>query len=295
MSLLADSHACDLESSYRYCQRLSKRTAKNFYYSFLTLPAEIRRDMCALYAYMRVCDDLGDAPNVPLETRRANLAAWRDAVTRSLAAGGRVESDHPVLPALSDVAGRRGVPAAILLDVIDGVEMDLAPVRYETFDELADYCYHVAGAVGLCCIHVWGFEGEEARARAIDCGLAFQLTNILRDLAEDSQMGRVYLPAEDLDRFGYSPKDIARGIADSRFRRMMAFQVERARFYYRRSEPLSDNVHPTGRPILAAMRNIYGGLLDEIERRNFNVYRRRVKLPPWKKLALTARAMLHRH
>ncbi|HEX6985147.1 MAG TPA: phytoene/squalene synthase family protein [Planctomycetaceae bacterium] len=277
-----------LDASFTYCRRLTKRTAKNFYYSFLTLPADVRRDMCALYAYMRVCDDLGDEAAVPVETRRARLAEWRRDVVRALEAG---ETAHPVLPALAEVARRRGVPADALLDVVDGVEMDLSPVRYETFGALADYCYHVAGAVGVCCIHVWGFEGSAARERAIDCGLAFQLTNILRDLAEDSRMGRVYLPAEDLDRFGYGPDEIAAGVIDDRFRRLMAFQVARARDYYRRSEPLSRDVAPAGRPVLAAMRRIYGGLLDEIERRDYDVFRGRVSLPRWKKLAIAAAAM----
>ncbi|MGC1276495.1 MAG: phytoene/squalene synthase family protein [Planctomycetaceae bacterium] len=288
----AATTSADLEESFLHCRRLTRRTAKNFYYSFLTLPAAVRRDMGALYAYMRVCDDLGDEPDVSVEVRQANLDAWRHAVTASLDGERRAESSHPVLPALIDVASRRGVPSQALLDVIDGVAMDLSPVRYETFDELANYCYHVAGAVGICCIHVWGFAGSSAYDRAVDCGLAFQLTNILRDLAEDSRMGRVYLPAEDLDRFGYTPDDISAGIVDDRFRQLMAFQVERSRFYYRRSEPLAGDVSTAGRPVLAAMRSIYGGLLDEIERRDYDVFRHRVALPRWKKLAMVAQAML---
>lgn len=292
MSSLAMGTSSDLDASFLYCRRLARRTAKNFYYSFLTLPAAIRRDMCALYAYMRVCDDLGDSTDVPVEMRRSNLTAWRQAVTAGLDGERRAEWYHPVLPALVDVASRRGVPSQALLDVIDGVEMDLAPARYQTFDELAEYCYHVAGAVGICCIHVWGFSGPDAYDRAVDCGLAFQLTNILRDLAEDSRMGRLYLPLDDLSRFGYGPDDIAAGITDDRFRHLMAFQVERARFYYRRSEPLAGEISSAGRPVLAAMRSIYEGLLDEIERREYDVFRHRVTLPRWKKLAMTAQALL---
>jgi phytoene synthase len=279
----------DLDASFAYCRRLAKRTAKNFYYSFLALPADVRRDMCALYAYMRVCDDLGDEEGVPAEARRESLRTWRQDVLHALETG---DSAHPVLPALADVVRRRGVPHEPLLDVIAGVEMDLSPVRYQTFAQLSDYCYHVAGAVGVCCIHVWGFEGDEAIRRAVECGRAFQLTNILRDLGEDARMGRVYLPQEDLDRFGYDPAGFALGRTDDAFRRLMQFQVARARDDYRRSEPLARLLTPTGRPVLAAMRRIYGGLLDQIERRDYDVFRRRVALPRWKKLAFVAAAVL---
>jgi phytoene synthase len=289
MSLPLPMAVPSLDASYRYCQRLARRTAKNFYYAFLTLPADVRRDMCALYSYMRVCDDLGDDERLPLPARRAALADWRTAVVEALEAG---VATHPVLPALTDVARRRGIPAEALLDVITGVEMDLSPVRYESFEALTDYCYHVAGAVGVCCIHVWGFDGETARQRAIECGLAFQLTNILRDLAEDARMGRLYLPAEDLERFRYQPAELAAGVVDDRFRELMSFQVARARDYYKRSAPLAELLRPTGRPVFTAMWRIYSGLLDEIERRNYDVFRGRVTLPPWKKLAIAATAML---
>ncbi|MBA3315859.1 MAG: phytoene/squalene synthase family protein [Planctomycetaceae bacterium] len=278
----------NLADSFAYCQRLAKRTAKNFYYSFLALPADVRRDMCALYAYMRICDDLGDDLSIDLETRRRSLNEWRGDVMTALETG---ETNHPVLPALVDVVGRKQIPREALLAVIEGVEMDLSPTRYETFEQLAAYCYHVAGAVGICCVHVWGFEGDEAIDRAIECGLAFQLTNILRDVGEDAAMGRVYLPTEDLDRFGYRREDLAAAVHDERFRRLMAFEATRAREFYRKAEPLGRLVHPAGRPVLAAMRGIYGGLLDELERSEYEVFRRRIELPRWKKLAIVAKAM----
>jgi phytoene synthase len=277
-----------LDESYAFCHQISKRTGKNFYYSFLTLPAAIRRDMCALYAYMRICDDIGDDTSLDAETRRRSLEDWRSEVITSLECG---ESQHPVLPALADLVDRKQIPRHALLDVIDGVAMDLQPQRYTTFEELSNYCYHVAGAVGLCCIHVWGFAGDEATDRAIDCGLAFQLTNILRDIGEDAAMGRIYLPIEDLDRFGVSEDELATAALSERFRTLMTFQVERAREFYDRASPLAKMVHPAGRPVLVAMRKIYGGLLDEIERRDFDVFRRRVELPKWKKLAIVAGEM----
>lgn len=278
-----------LEISFEYCHRLARKTAKNFYYSFLALPGEMRRDMCALYAYMRICDDLGDDPAASVDQRRESLARWREQVLHCLA-GEAV--DHPALPALADVVSRRGIPRGPLLDVIAGVEMDLEPVRYESFPALKDYCYHVAGAVGLCCIHVWGFEDERALPLAVECGLAFQLTNILRDLREDASLGRVYLPQEDLVRFGYTVADLAACRVDDRFHDLMRFEVSRAQDYYLRSEALVPFVSRTGRPVLVAMRKIYGGLLDEIVRRDYDVFRGRVSLPRWKKLAIVASALL---
>ena len=272
-----------LDDSYRHCQRLAKRTAGNFYYSFLTLPRDRFRAMCALYAFMRVTDDLGDSDQ-PVETRSAGLAAWRGELTRVL--DGAV-ADHPVLPAMAEVVRRHGIPRQNLFDVITGVEMDLGPVAIQTFDELRRYCHHVAGAVGLACIHVWGFHDDRAIAAAEECGLAFQLTNILRDLREDVLRGRIYLPREDLDRFGYSTDDLARGVADDRFRNLMPFEVARAREHYAAARSLFDYLDAPGQPILDAMLQIYGGLLDEIERSGYDVFSRRVSLSRFRKWSIT--------
>ena len=277
--------------AFHFCQQLAKKTGKNFYFSFLTLPADQRRDMCALYAYMRLCDDIGDDDTVPLERRGEQLSEWRRNVEAVLSGS---ETTHPVLIALADVVARRHVPTAPLLDVISGVERDLEPVRYETFAELENYCYHVAGTVGLCCIHIWGFHDQAAIAQAIDCGLAFQLTNILRDLAEDSALGRRYLPLEDLERFGYSEQELARGDRNAAYYELMKFEVARARHYYARSEALFDSLAPTGHPVLAAMRRIYGGLLDKIERQNYDVFSQRIRLSHWHKLAIVARVLICR-
>lgn len=282
-----DTARRDRQASFRYCQQLARKTAKNFYFSFLTLPADVRRDMCALYAYMRVCDDLGDDTSIPLEERRGLLAEWRHSVALALENG---PADHPVLPALVEVVERRKVPTDPLLEVIDGIEMDLSPFEITTFAQLENYCYHVAGTVGLCCIHVWGFTGDEPRDLAIECGLAFQLTNILRDLAEDAQNGRCYLPREDFERFGYPPEGLAQGLYNDNFREFMRFQCNRARRCYDQSEPLARQLSPVGRPVLLAMRRIYGGLLEEIERRDFDIFRERVSLPIWKKLAIAAQS-----
>jgi phytoene synthase len=286
---------CSVADSYQHCWALARATAGNFYYSFLTLPRDLRQAMCALYAFMRVTDDLGDS-DAPAEMRAAQLAAWRESLRRACDEG---VYDHPILPALADIVRRYGIPVRYLLDVIAGVEMDLLPAAYQTFDELARYCYHVAGAVGLACIHLWGFHDPRALDAAVDCGAAFQLTNILRDLGEDAVRGRTYLPIEDLDRFhiaadelaAHSRSDIQR---DARFEQLMRFEVSRAREYYSRARMLFDYLDSPGKPILEAMLRIYGGLLDEIERRRYDVFSRRVSLSRGRKL-LIAGDVLVRH
>lgn len=279
-----------LEESFHYCRKLAQRTGRNFYYSFLTLPRPLLRDMCALYAFMRVTDDLGDDPSRSTGARREALRAWRRSLQDAL---NDVEFAHPVLPAMVDVQRRHEIPVDHLEAVITGVEMDLDPQGFETFEDLEFYCDHVAGAVGLCCIHIWGFCDPAAGERALDCGRAFQLTNILRDLGEDASMGRVYLPREDLLRFGYTADDLRRGRRDARFRDLMMFEIIRAREYYRRSLALHHQLDRPGRPILSAMLQIYGRLLDEIERRDYDVFSQRIHLPLPRKLWIAVQCMLH--
>jgi phytoene synthase len=281
-----------VSESYDHCRALARKTARNFYYSFLTLPRDRMRAMCVLYAFMRVTDDLGDS-DLPQAVRKADLSSWRERFVRACETG---ECEHPVLPALADVMRRYHVPIQYLLDVIAGVEMDLEPVGFETFERLADYCYHVAGAVGLACIHLWGFHDERALAAAVDCGTAFQLTNILRDLSEDAARGRLYLPREDLDRFCVTADELAGGNLNGkarheRFEELMRFEVARAREYYARARALDEYLDPPGRPILEAMLRIYGGLLDEIERRRYDVFTRRIELSRWRKICLTAQTV----
>jgi phytoene synthase len=257
--------------------------------------------MCVLYSFLRVTDDLGDSDE-PVAVREQALRQWRESLERTFrtAAGGvgagMMAAEHPVLPALADLIRNDNLPAGYLFDVIAGVEMDLAPVAFATFDELADYCYHVAGAVGLACIHLWGFHDERAKAVAIDCGTAFQLTNILRDLREDAARGRVYLPREDLERYHLTSADL-NGIAlagsrrDERFEGLMQFEVARAREFYARARALHEYLDPAGRPILETMLRIYGGLLNEIERRRYDVFSCRIELSRWRKVFLAARAL----
>ncbi len=289
----------ELEASYRLACRIARRTARNFYFSFLTLPRDLRRDMCALYAYMRHTDDLGDDESLPLERRRERLQAWelrmRDALSSRSSSDDRCDNDTSIpgtaiLPALIDVVRRHKIPEQSLFDVIEGVRSDLQPRRFQTFAELEQYCHLVAGAVGVCCIHIWGFDRTEPQAvrQAIDTGTAFQLTNILRDLGEDLDRGRLYLPIEDLDRFQLKEDELRSTAGSDAFRRMMAFQTHRAREFYYRGWELAPALDSHGRKILSAMFQIYGGLLTHIEAGGFDLFNKRIGLSLPRKLFIAA-------
>jgi phytoene synthase len=280
----ADRHS--LSTSYAWCERLARRHAGNFYHAFRLLPPTQRRAMCALYAFLRVADDIADTPG-PAADKVAPLAAWREQLHAALAGVYR----HPLHPALHHTVSTYGVPPRHLEEVLDGVAMDLVTDRYDTFADLYPYCYRVASAVGLACIHLWGFTGPDAPAHAEAAGIAFQLTNILRDLGEDAARGRVYLPREDLDRFGYPAEGLGSGRRDDAFRELMRFEVARARGYYDRAEPLTALLRPSGRAVFTVMLRTYRGLLDAIERRGYDVFSSRVRLGRLHKLWLATRAL----
>ena len=257
--------------SFRWCGELTRKTAKNFAIAFQALPRAQRRAMDVLYAFMRVTDDLADEPG-EIESKKVSLRHWREGLDRAL----RGDYSHPLHPALRKVVDRYGIPPAYLHEVIDGVEMDLSPLSIATFTELRGYCYRVASAVGLCCIHIWGFRDEAARGPAEAAGIALQLTNILRDLGEDLDRGRVYLPSEDLDVF-HAPPETWRERGPS-YRDMMKFQVDRACAYYERAEALRAFLTPAGRAVFGVMMGIYRDLLNEIERRDYDVFTERVRI-----------------
>lgn len=272
--------------SYAWCERLARREAGNFYHAFRLLPADQRRAMCALYAFMRVADDLTDGPQELAEKRLA-LAEWR----RQFEAALEGVYNHPLHPAFHHTFEQYGIPRRYLEDVLDGVGMDLDTDRYSTFADLYCYCYRVASAVGLACIHIWGFRDERAIVYAEAAGIALQLTNILRDLGEDAARGRVYLPREDLDRFGYTVADLEQGRYDERFRALMRFQVERAQGYYESAAPLADLLDRTGRAVFLVMLRTYRGLLEAIVRRDYDVFHGRIRLSRWRKLWLAVQVL----
>jgi phytoene synthase len=276
--------ACPLPDSYQHCIHVARTQARNFYYSFLCLPAHKRAGMCAIYAFMRMSDDISDDGG-PERDRR--MAEWRAELDGALQGE---YGESKLWPAFHDTVKRFHIPAEYFHQLIDGTVMDLEPRRYETFEDTYRYCYHVASVVGLVCIHVFGFSDPRAIELAEYNGIAFQLTNILRDLREDAQMGRVYLPQEDLRRFQYSEADLVAGRENVALHALMRFEVERARDYYDRAAPLLDLVSADSRPCLEAMRKIYGGILDRIVAQNYDVFRQRARVPTWRKLLIAMQA-----
>src|SRR5712692_4755179 len=274
-----------LAESYAFCRRVARHRAKNFYYSFLLLPREQRNAMCAIYAFMRYCDDLSDEPGASLEP----LERWRCALVDALA--GKFDA-YPAWPAFYDTVERYRIPHAYFFQVIEGVKSDLEPRQLATFDELYRYCYQVASVVGLSTIHVFGFDSKDALPLAEKCGVAFQLTNILRDIYEDAARDRVYLPVEDFERFGVNPNELREGPPGNNFTRLMEFEAARARAYYRESQPLLSLVHQRSRPALRALIGIYSRLLNRIEESGFDVYSRRVSLSAVEKCWIVARAWM---
>jgi len=273
------------QRSYEYCRRVARRRAKNFYYSFVLLSRPQRNAMCAIYAFMRYCDDLSDEPGAT----RAAIDKWRADMEGALE--GRF-SDHPVWPAFYHTVRRFAIPHQYFREMIDGVQSDLEPRRFETFPQLYRYCYQVASVVGLTIVHIFGFDTRSALPLAEKCGVAFQLTNILRDIREDAERGRIYLPEEDLRRFGVTEEDLRAGHRDQAFLQLMAFEAERARAYYNESRPLLDLIHPRSRASLWALIAIYSRLLERIELSNYDVFRRRVRLPLWEKSWIVWRALV---
>lgn len=276
----------DLSSSYAYCERLARKQAGNFYPAFRVLPKPQRLAMCALYAFMRVADDLSDEPGAA-ETKASALAAYRRQFERALSK----DFSHPLHPALRHTIVTYAIPPEYLFAVLDGVEMDLHLTHYESFADLYRYCYRVASAVGLCCIHIWGFEDAKAKEYAESAGIAFQLTNILRDVREDSQRGRVYLPREDLDKFGYSLEQLHEANFNDRFRSLMEFESRRAQGYYDAARPLATLLRPPGQAVFQVMFRTYRGLLDIIVARDYDVFSKRVSLSRWHKLRLVVQAL----
>jgi 15-cis-phytoene synthase len=270
-----------LPQSYAACEITARRAASSFYPMFRLLPPPQRRAMCALYAFLRISDDISDEA-APVADKRRQLELWTLGLHRALSG----DYSHPIHPALHDAIRRHGIPHRYLVAALDGVAMDLTPAVYTTFGDLQKYCYHVASVVGLACIHIWGFAGPQAEEHAVNAGIAFQLTNILRDLGEDAAVGRVYLPSEDLDRFGYDAERLRRGQRDDHFRELMRFQIARARGFYDAAWPLVPLLQPAGRVIFLAMARTYRAILDVIERRDFDVFSSRAQVGTWRKLLL---------
>jgi len=287
-----------VQVSYEECQRIVKAAHSNFYYAFFLLPKPKRDALTALYAFMRLVDDVADEGDNVADKQRG-LAKWRaafdSAVTRHAAMPPLASPlGVTVLPALVDTMQRYRMPSRYLHDLISGAEMDLTVKTYPTFERLKEYCYRVAGTVGLTCTHVFGFRDSRALDLAEKLGLAFQLTNIIRDVHEDYNFGRVYLPAEDLARYGVAAADFGLPHATLGVRELLRFEAERAWQFYEQGAELLDLIDEDSRGTLWLLAHTYSALLARIEARDFAVFGERVRLSRSEKMVFIARARFGR-
>ncbi len=284
-----------LRSAYEQCRAIARREAKNFYYSFVALPSERRDAMCAIYAFMRRADDLSDDESLSRADRRAHLTAW-------LAEWHRVRegaaSGDAVFLAVRDAAQRFAIPYALLDELVAGTTMDLEesaasragkPDTYASYEELDRYCYLVASVVGLVCIRIFGYAEERAESLAEQTGIAFQLTNILRDVREDAERNRVYLPLSEMSRCGVTVEQLlhrdSMAVNESE-RALLSAVGTRAERMYVAAQELLPLIDPVSRPALWVLVTIYHRLLRRMERERFEVLARRVSVPTWQKLAI---------
>jgi len=280
-----------LAESYDYCRKVTRTRARNFYYAFVLLDRPRRDAICSIYAFMRRCDDITDeVGSGSAGERRKLLDDWRGQMESAL--DGRMP-EHKLWPAFAETAARYHIPKQYFHEMVDGVGSDLDRNQVETYAELARYCYQVASVAGLSAIHIFGFQSPDAPALAEKCGIAFQLTNILRDVREDALAGRVYLPREDMDRFGVRAEELTSGPETDRFRQLMRFETVRARRCYEESRPLVGMVDPSCRRALSALIRIYETLLDRIAEADYNVLRQRVRLSAMEKTWILVRAFGH--
>ena len=276
-----------LQLGYRQSRAITRSEAKNFYYAFLTLPQARRNAIYVVYAFCRHCDDAVDTAGSDHE-KLAALANLRF----NLGEAYLQRTSDPLFEALADVAFRYDIPEEYFEDVIRGVEADLTKASYKDFEELRGYCYQVASVVGLICLQIFGYQDAKAKDYAIDLGLAMQLTNILRDVREDLEMGRVYLPQDELSRFGYSEAELRDYAINDAFVALMRFQAERARRYFDSGFQLLPYLSPRSRSCPAVLGRIYSKVLQHIEASGYDVFRERISLSKGEKLRVTAQTWL---
>lgn len=297
-----------LAVAYSVCRGITRASAKNFYYAFLVLPRPKRRALCAIYAFMRRCDDIADNASLSLRERRQKLSDWLEAVHS--AQSGK-PTDDPVLLALTHAQLRFKIPAELLDQLAYGTAMDVQEVSpetgeaapppqgalvapYKTLDDLYQYCYRVASVVGLVCIRVFGYRDPAAEQLAERLGLAFQMTNIIRDVKEDAAMGRIYLPLEDLEKYGLGPADFGPDADPARFREILAAEAEHAREFYRSGDLLLSLIDEDSQPALWVLTTIYRRLLDKIALRQYDVFRGKVSLTVREKLMILGKGFVKR-
>jgi 15-cis-phytoene synthase len=264
--------------------KIVRRARSNFFWSFVFLDSARREAIFAAYAFARHTDDIvDDAPSV--EDARIRLRAWRDDLDDCYA--GAPRSD--ITKALQPIVEAYAIPKDYFVELVNGVEMDLTTTRYDTFDDLRTYCYRVASVVGLICIEIFGYTDPKTKTYAINLGLALQLTNILRDIGEDAGRDRIYLPQEDLERFGLTEERILNRESDEAFKAMMAFQCDRARAYYKEAADHLSGADRKGMFPAETMGRIYYAILEKIEKRDYDVYAERITVSPLWKVGIAAK------
>lgn len=290
-----------IEAAYAACREIARREARNFYYAFVALPAPKRDAMSAIYAFMRHADDISDDESKDRDSRRAELArwtaAWRDGT----------DANDPVFVAVRDTQRQFNIPDTLLEQLIYGTSMDLQSegedhpdanglYTFATFADLYRYCYYVASVVGLVCIRIFGYSNPAAEKLAEETGIAFQLTNILRDVREDATRGRMYIPVDDLLGAGTTPSALA-GVTSGESlteqqRLAMAGIARRAHAYYQSADRLLPMISTDSRPALRVLVSIYSELLGRIEAQRFDVFSKRVQVPAWRKLMILSGGLL---
>lgn len=290
-----------LVMAYSVCKGITRTAAKNFYYAFLVLPRRKREAICAVYAFMRRCDDISDDTTLSLSDRRQKLDFWLDAL--HCAQQGQ-PTDDAILLALTDAQRRFSIPAGLLDELAAGTAMDIEDsqfaeasglqVQYKTFEDLRQYCYRVASVVGLVCIHIFGYRDPAAESLAERCGLAFQLTNIIRDVKEDASMGRVYFPEEDLAKFGLSAQDLLNSPDPARIRPLLALEADRAREFYTAGDELISYISEDSQPALWVLVSIYRRLLERIAEKQYDVFTAKVALSTSEKLRVLGKGFIKR-
>jgi 15-cis-phytoene synthase len=269
-----------------YCTDLTKQSGSNFYYSFFFLPKAKREAMYTVYAFCKAVDSAVDEPP-PGSDPKEELRRWRAELELAYAG----QPTWPLMISLAHHAKRLAIPKTYFEELIKGVEMDLNATRYATFEELSLYCYRVASIVGLICLHIFGPTSAHAQDYAVDLGMAFQLTNILRDLAADAEQGRIYLPHEDLARFGYTETELFERKERPELQELVRFEAQRARRYYEKAQAALAALPADERRALTVaeiMRGVYSRILERIERPNHAVFGPRVRLSTSNRLAIAA-------
>ena len=279
--------ASRLEATWRReAAEATARGSKSFYFATRFFPVELAASAHAVYWFCRTSDDIVDE-NPDIAAARRELDAWREGLKAALSGS---EAAHPILRHFAGACDRHSIPAEYAFELLEGMRMDLEGARYRNFADLRVFCYRVASTVGLMMSHVIGYEGD-ALPYAEDLGVAMQLTNILRDVGEDLGRGRIYLPLEEMEQFGYSEGALRRGERSPEFLALMRFQAERARYHYNQSLPGVPMLRPEGRFAVEIAARVYSGILDQIEAMDYDVFARRAVVPAWRKYGITARAL----